>query len=319
MRKINRNKKGIFFTLAAIALSIIILFSFNTYNDYRLKDNMEAIEIRVDTMNSFVQDLEDDIGNGIFISGFRSLLSLEDYMMSKDKFFDDAAVPVTPELDDAFDEVFRLGTIDSEIMDLMENNTFINWTEKIKVQANKTDITLKFTINSVTITQSEPWMVDINVKLKIDVQDKKGVASWTIDKTEGYTKKINITAFVDPLYIVNNHGLVNNTMTMTTVPAFTPSSNLETHLLNSYYVEHSDAPSYLMRFENVLTSSAYGIESLVNVQELIDAGLSTSSRSAVDYIYYDTSITTDCQVEEPVYSWFYLDSDHLSFYKSDCI
>ena len=38
------NKKGIFFTFAAIALATIILFSFNVYNEYRLNEKMEVIE-----------------------------------------------------------------------------------------------------------------------------------------------------------------------------------------------------------------------------------------------------------------------------------
>ena len=72
LKKIN-GRNGVFFTFAAISLAVIIMLSFNAYNDYRLKDNMEVIEIRVNTMNDFVKNLEEDIGNAIFISGFRSL------------------------------------------------------------------------------------------------------------------------------------------------------------------------------------------------------------------------------------------------------
>ena len=75
------NKRGFFFTTIAIALSLVIIISHNVYTGYRLKDEMEAIEIRVDSMNNFIKDLENDIDNAIFIVGFRSLLSLEDYLM----------------------------------------------------------------------------------------------------------------------------------------------------------------------------------------------------------------------------------------------
>jgi len=212
------NKKGIFFTFAAIALSLIIIFSFKVYTDYGLKDKMEVIEIRINTMNNFIIDLENDVENAIFIAGFRSLLSLEDYMMDHDEFFNGVN---TPTLASAFDEVFRLGTIQygtgTEKMFLMNNNTFLNWTDRIKEQANKTDISVDFTVNSVTISQSEPWMVDITVNLDINVKDNKNTATWTIDNKD-YTKKINITSegslikFVDPLYLVENDGLVNNTI-----------------------------------------------------------------------------------------------------------
>ncbi|MCH8003185.1 MAG: hypothetical protein IH934_01010 [Nanoarchaeota archaeon] len=320
------NKKGIFFTFAAIALSIIIILSFNVYTDYRLNDQMGPIEIRIDTMNNFIKDLENDIGNAIFIAGFRSLLSLEDYMMDHDEFFN--AVD-TPTLANAFDEVFRLGTIQygtgTEKMLLMNNNTFLNWTDRMKLQSTRTNIKLEFNIDSVTISQSDPWAVDVTVRLDIDVKDEKNTASWTINNKD-YTKKINITSltgvkkFVDPLYLVNNNGLVNNTITITTVPDFSSSANLNTHLINSYYIEHSDAPSYLMRFENNLGSSSQGIESLVNSQKLIDKGVTTYDRSAVDYIYYGSGITTNCKIVDfESLDWFKLDSSHLGFYGATCI
>ena len=315
--KINKNKKGIFFTFAAIALSIVITLSFNTYNAYRTKDKMELIETRVNTMNTFVKDMQKDLENVIFIAGFRSLLSLEDYMMKYDRFMGQED---SPNLATGFKSLFLNGTIitgiKTETMSLMDNNTFLNWTRRMKAQANKTGIILDFTVNDVTISHSEPWGVDVSVDLRIKVNDTKGTVSWTIDKVS--TKKINISAFVDPLYLVNNNGLVNNTMAVTTVDPSSSSSNLNTHLINSYYIQHSDAPSYLMRFENNLGSSSNGVESLVNSQERIDAGLGALGRSAVDYIYFGTQITTDCEVKNPSYSWFRLDSVHLSFYNSQC-
>lgn len=315
------NKKGIFFTFAAVALSIIILLSFNAYNEYRLKDSMEATEIRIDTMNSFVRDIEDSLGDAAFIAGFRSLLSLEDYMMEHDRFM---GVEDSPNLAAGFKDLFLYGRIttgaNTKSMGLMDNNTFFNWTERMKAQANKTGIELKFTINDATISQSEPWKVDVSVNLKAEAKDKKGTVSWVINKV--LTKKINISGFVDPLYQVNNNGLVNNTIRITPVDPADSESTLNTHLINSYYIAHNDAPSYLMRFENNLASSSNGIESMVNSQKLIDKGLPAKDRSAVDFIYYGTQATTNCEVKNPSYSWFKLDKlpnpNHLDFYDAQC-
>ena len=313
-----RGRKGIFFTFAAIALSLIIIFSFKVYTDYGQKDEMESIEIRIKTMDNFLKGMENDIGNVIFIVGFRSLLSLEDYMMRHGTFLN---VDDYPSLDTAFKEAFVNGAIPRGItedkMVLMKNNTFLNWTNMMKSQANKTGITLGFTINDVTISQSEPWQVDVSVDLTISVQDKKSTASWTISKV--FTQKINITGFVDPLYLVNNNGKVNNTIRKTTVPDFSTEQNLDTHLINSYYIEHSDAPSYLMRFENNLGSSPYGIESLVNSKKLKDEKIKDNDKSAVDYIYFGTQTPEDCQVDKPSYNWFKLDKvPHLGFYNANC-
>lgn len=315
--KINKNKKGIFFTFAAIVLSIIIILSFSTYNAYRTKDKIWLVETRANTMNSFVKDIQEDLKNAVFIAGFRTILSLEDYLMKYGRFMGQED---SPNLATGFKSLFLNGTIitgvATQTMSFMDNNTFLNWTKRMEMQANKTGILLSFTVNDVTISHSEPWMVDVSVDLRIKVNDTKGTASWTIDKV--LTKKINISAFVDPLYLVNNNGLVNNTMSVTTVDPSASSSSLNTHLINSYYIEHSGAPSYLMRFENNLGSSAYGIESLVNSQKRVDAGLSAIGRSAVDYIYFGAQVTTDCEIQNPNYSWFKLDSDHLGFYNTQC-
>lgn len=312
------SKKGFFFTTIAIALSIVLILSFDVYTGYRLKDKMESVEIRVDTMNSFIKGMEDDIENAIFIVGFRSLLSLEDYMMANDDFINNLGT----NLNSAFDEVFSQGTINSEEMSLMKNNTFVYWTNRMIEQADKTNIILNFTINGVTITQTEPWMVDIEVDLRINATDKKNTASWIIDKD--FTKKINITGFVDPLYLVNNDGLVNNTIRKTLINPASSTSNLETHMLNSYYMEHSDAPSYLMRFENNLASSQYGIESLVNVQELQGAGFTPQTKSSVDFIYFGVSNPSSCKIKDlQSYAFFRIDTpdppDHLGFYGAECV
>ena len=317
------NKKGIFFTFAAIALSVIILFSYNVYNEYRLNDKMRVIEIRVNTMNNFVIDLENDMENAINIIGFRSLLSIEEYMMKNDDFIDNLGTT----LSGAFDEAFRLGTINSENMVLMQDNTFVDWIGRMKNISNKTDVTLDFTINSVSIAHSDPWTVDVTVNLDITIQDKKSTASWVIDDKD-YIKKINITSgigddhrFVDPLYLVFNDGLANNTLRRTTVPDFSSISNLQTHVDGripggvggSYYIANTDAPSYLNRFEETtrFTASGNGIESLVDVETVSGLGLGhPSSKTAVDHLYFDTtSSTLNCNIDGMgmSYDWFWLD------------
>ena len=271
-------------------------------------------------MNDFIKDLEDDIENAIFISGFRALLSLEDYMMEWDQFFNEMGAP---SLNDAFKDAFLNGTIMdpnglTEKMSIITDNTFSNWTTKMKDQANKNGIRLNFTINSVSVTQTEPFMVDISINLDISIQDKKNTASWPVDKT--YTKKINITGLVDPLYLVNTDGVANNTIRETIYSNW--PADLSAHLSNAHYRKHTDAPNYLMRFENDLGSDSNGIESLVT-DRLKDEGLSVSPKSAVDFIYFDSASTTvDCNVNEIVDTDFYLDfspdPSHKDFYLASC-
>lgn len=301
------------FTTIGIALALVILFSYNIYNRERLADNMDVIGTRISTMNSFINDMENNIGNVIFVVGFRSLLSLEDYLMINNDFLTNLGT----DIDTAFSEVFQNGTVNSQEMSLMINNTFTNWTTKIESEANKTDIALNITINSVSISQSDPWSVDIFVNVDIDIDDKKNTASWNIDNMV-YSKNMNITGFVDPLYLVNTDGRINNTITRSS--SF-PGS-LSSHYSNHHYIAHTDAPDYLNRFDNDLTASSNGIESLADSAAISALGLGwPAAKTAVDYIYFDTSSsTTDCEITDITEVW--LDTsgdDHQTFYGATCV
>ena len=78
-------------------------------------------------------------------------------MTDHDEFFNGVD---TPTLANAFSEVFRLGTIpygaSIDNMPLMDNNTFLNWTERMKVEANKTGIELEFTVNGALDQTANP-------------------------------------------------------------------------------------------------------------------------------------------------------------------
>jgi len=72
-----------------------------------------------------------------------------------------------------------------------------------------------------------------------------------------------------------------------------------------------------MRFEGNLSSSdCCGIESLVNLNKLADAGVSIdSSSSVVDHVYFNSSYNPPATLKPlGCASWFKLDNEHLSKY-----
>ena len=83
------NKKGIFFTLAAIALSIVIILSFKVYKTYEMKEKANVIGIRVNTINNFIKDIEQDLEKGLYIASFRAFASMGEYIASNGSFIGD--------------------------------------------------------------------------------------------------------------------------------------------------------------------------------------------------------------------------------------
>jgi len=304
------NRKSMFFSITAIALISLVVFSFTIYTSYRLRDKMMVTETRIYSMDIFIDDVEKDVERGIYISGFRALMSMEQYITDRGVFLYDT--------DSCFKEAFLNGTINNSQMGLMNESTFINWTQRIKEQAIKLDIIVDFDINNIIIYQENPWTVNIGLDVTLNLEDIRKTASW--QRPLYITTNISIQEFEDPLYVINSYGRVTNTIIKTTITDFigpnNDTTNLKIHVNNSYYIESNTAPSFLMRLEGNLSDSAYGIESLVNLEEFQAQEVPIRGRSVVDYIYFGDQSTTNYNIKNmPL--WFKLDEEHLATYECE--
>lgn len=299
--------KAMFYTTAAIALTIVIILTYSAYSTYRLSDRMEVIETRIDTMNFFIKDAEKDLSKGAYISGFRTLLSFNQFITTNGTFIDD--------VNSRFKESFLNGTIKQQQMSLMKDSTFTDWANRISAEADKVDIKFNFTINDVKLNQTDPWNVNIGLNISLDIRDKRNTSYWIRERF--LTTRVSVIRFEDPLYIVNTKGRVTNPIVQTNITNFVVNgnvANLLTHMNNSWYIAHNDSPSYLMRLAGNLDNSTFGIESLVNVDELQGQGLQAKDRSIVDYIYFGTKTTTNYRINGTP-EWFKIDSGHLNTYQ----
>jgi len=305
MVRIFKNKKAIFFTFIAIILLTAVVFSFSIYARYRLRTRGLVIETRVNTMNSFMKDIDKDIERGLFISSHRSILSMVEYVSSTGIYIDDSET--------IFDEIFLNGTIEGSPQGLMAETTFTDWISKTQVEGLKINLDIDFNIKNVIINHSDPWYVDVYIETDIYVNDISDLAAWNITKI--LHTSVPITGFEDPVYTVNTNAKVLNVFNKTPFTDFVTvgndTSNLVSHTENSYYLAWSTAPSFLMRLEGNLSASPYGIESLINLQNLIDQGFETDSRSVVDHIYWSNKSVTSYNIDG-MSSWFMMDDEDNS-------
>ena len=300
------NNKGIFFTISAIALIIVMIITYGSYSDYTETEKMNALESRIDTVNFFIKDVEKDLDKGAFIAGFRTVLSFNEYITTNGSFLDN--------VEERFKESFINGTIHNQPLTLMYNSTFTDWGQRISQQAKRVGILFNFTLNDVKLTQSSPWAIDINLNLSLYIRDSSNISSWKRDRL--LTTRINILGFEDPLYVINSKGKITNLIERSNTSQFVVNNNPD-HLIyyanNSLYTTRNGSPSFLMRFEGNLGNSSNGIESLVNIEELQNQGLVIEDRSIVDYIYFGTATTTNERINQTP-TWFKLDTDHIDFY-----
>lgn len=300
-------KEGIFYTSAAIALTLVILVTYSAYSTYRLSDKMDVIETRIETVNFFIKDVEKDINKGAIIAGFRALLSLNQFIATNGSFIGN--------VNEKFKESFLNGTINNQPLSLMKDSTFTDWANKISAEASKVDIRFNFTINEVKLNQSSPWSVDVGLNLSLDIRDKKNTSYWL--RNRYLINTISIIGFEDPLYVINSKGRITNTIVKSNITNFVVNgdvTNLLIHANNSYYIAHNDSPSFLMRLEGSLGNSTFGIESLVNLGEFQQQGLTLKDRSIVDYIYFGTKNTLNYRINKTP-EWFKIDGGHLDVYQ----
>ncbi|MCX6710327.1 MAG: hypothetical protein NTV63_05260 [Candidatus Woesearchaeota archaeon] len=312
-------KKGFFFTVIAIYLIAVLVFSASFQKRYELRKEGQVLSSRIKSMNDFVKDVDKDLERGLYISGFRTLMGLEEYMSSRGFFLNDT--------NSAFQEAFFNKSIGNYSIALLEGSSFSDWAYRINSHAEEMNLKVNFTFNNLTISQSSPWQVDIRINVSMHIWDVSGLASWHREKM--IFSGISIIDLEDPLYSVNTYGRVANSIHKAPSLDFVSGSDtsvLLNHLNNSYYVSSVFAPSFLMRLSGNLSASPYGIESLVDVSELTSQGITAKTKSVVDYIYFSSRVTNYVCVDNALAnpdmpSWFRLDPDdsHASFYEISAI
>jgi len=207
-----------------------------------------------------------------------------------------------------FQTLVMNATLEGVNQSAMENNTYPLWASRMVAQASAIGVTLAMSPGPFAIEQLSPWTVTGRTNLTIYIADALLNASWNVTRQVNGT--IELEAFEDPVYRLGTSGRVTNLVRQTPITDFvsgTNVNNLMAHANESYYRAWTGAPSFLQRLEGKLTnSSPYGIESLVNLQELSDAGLFTSTKSVVDYIYFSSNNPSSCTVNGTP-SWFRMD------------
>lgn len=299
-----RDKRGMFFTLVAIALLSLFLLS---YSIYSISEKREEINKRISSMNDFVFSVEEDLQRKLFISGFRIIFVYEGRILESESYISD--------VDSTFSEAFFNGTINNQISPdeeiLMNGIKFQDIENSLKEDAQKLNLNLSLLNPEISISQEDPWRVKVRLKTNLVIQDRGNLASWNREAIiESY---IPIENFEDPLYIVNTGGDVPVKINKTIYTTFVEGgdvSNLLSHLGNKYYINSTSAPSFLDRLEGNLSADENGIESLVYLPSLSAA---IKDKSAVDYIYFSNDNPSSTGVAG-MPAWFKLDDAHKIVY-----
>ena len=307
------NKRGVFFSMIAILLVGTLIYSINIYQGYKLRERSAIIESRINAMNNFLIDIDNDIERGLYISGYRALFNTINYITEiRGDYIGDA--------NETFCELLLNGTYLGNHSNggFMFNNTFMNWSERMVAQADAMDMDLKITINNVRLFQENPWKVSVEINASISLIDHRNTANWTTHKL--VDAEISILDFEDPVYAIETSGDVSNYFRRTNNTDFVDDDNntgvLNEHNKQMYYVNNSLAPSFLKRLEGDFSSDPNGIESLVYLPDIWTEGIKLYNKSVIDYIYFEDSYPEDSDnFIKDMPNWFKIDDNHLDLYE----
>lgn len=311
------SKKGIFYLLLSSIFIALMIVVFLAYKEYSYTDKQKVFETRVRTINDFIRSIDTDSKRVIYISGFRSLIAMEDYVAKTGQYLNDS--------EEMFRVAFYNGTVNGTSVDVLKDATYSDYLNKLRVIADMIGLDINISVSNITgiiLYQEFPWQVIVNVTVQINLIDQKGLARWDFSKT--YSANVSIISIRDPVYSVATNGRVPNPIRISNISDFITGNkdpaNLLDHIRNMSYTNNSLAPSFLMRLEGNFSSSPYGIESFVYIPEL-DTQVVTydASRSIIDYILFSnsTNITASysnvtCYVQNitGTYDWFKIDVNH---------
>ncbi len=270
-------RKGIFFTITAVLLLLALATVIAFQAKYKPTDRT-VLESRTSSMNDFVRTVKSDLQRGLYISSFRAVLSMQEYVTGNGVYISD----VQPE----FRKAMTTGMIGNQSMNLMDDSTFTDWTSRIKSAAKEANILANISIDGLGIRHIDSWTLLVESNISINITDDLNTASWRFNQS--VSSQIPVSGLEDPFFTIMSNGKITRQVNITPYEGnYAPSgntANLKKHI-DGFYYSNSTGPSYLMRLEGNFSNSSFGMESFVNVPELQANSISQYKNTMVDYVY----------------------------------
>ena len=274
------SRRGFLFTTVAVIFVTAIVIYVSAQE--RIYPRTLSQTNRVLVMDAYLENLEEDLPRAAYIACFRSLIAMEEYIATTGTF--------TTDFDGMFTSLFTNGTINGTAYGIMNQSSFVDFTQRFSTIAARQGMSANLTVLAVNASQSDPWFVDLVATVHIQLRDTATSVSW--NRTVQITSRVPITDIKDPLYSVGTQGRAPHVVRQGNItPPYVGAGNdttpLQQILNNSWYIATSVAPSFLQRFSGDLSSDPNGIMSFVDVTELRAQDIIVDScKSVADYVFF---------------------------------
>lgn len=318
----NKNKKGFYFTVIVLfCIILLLLTSFQVKKEY----SSEGMKTRILTTNNFIKSMEKDASRAIYISSYRTMIVVLDYMTAKHDYLDEKP------LDEVFADALFNGSLQNTLnfvgsQGILENSSLRDWQARSSFLARATGLNLTFediTPETLEVTQQSPWAITISIAVNYNISDPISGVNWKRDTRINASLPI-INTFEDPLYAIEfgsacgNKVVDSDDLKPLAIPPTCGSTNLtvfvDTDGAGSRYVNSNRAPSYLDRitgnlscFREKTCTNPNGIESLMNIPDMGLCGYPIDPTSTVVDFRYSYSYGNAHVAGDGSEPWIYLD------------
>ena len=329
-------KKGFVFTFISILFVSVILIAFliQVTNVTRVKT--EESRVKVETVNSFLRSIEkNQINSALKTSTTRSLEAMTNCIIEqgkgKNSLYKDPVNVLTNLIE--FGDLSRAGNdrkqqCDNIISETMTVNnklaTISNSLEELISAADQIGLDLDFYPDGpekipptsgdyqLTITQTDPWNIDVAIILDFDLKTKDNTIKWEIRDFQN-TGKTSIIGLRDPAYaafegksfvIYRWNGIDIDDM-ITNVKFYDPVAQGKATFGDDVNdPKDITPPSYIERFDEDdynkgrAQYSCCGIEAIIKPSD----AKAPLDRTWVDYLQYDAPkvVGVSCTTDDPI-------------------
>ncbi len=282
------NKKGVFFTLLSLVMSIVLVTFFSYEFEPKVDDEIVVIKSALESLNFLMLDVNDYyLPRALYISGYRALESMT-WAQNQTGFFTDPR--------HRFEEALWNGTLHNVtingsqtnlILPLMENNTLRYLLEKIKnITSQEFNVNMTYQKpHNITIEDEDAFELKITMKINYILNDSKLESEW--NRTSRIVTYIDVYGLTEPLeFIISPNGSARHSINQYYGSIGNTSQFLSLYQSDIYY-KSEKAPSFWNRMQNqIIPSECCGFERLIHPDQLPASINNDTNRSYVDYLFW---------------------------------
>ena len=306
--------QGIFYSGTAIILVTLMAVHIISYVDaVRTEGAHAALRMRTSELSNLLESAELDMPRVVEISSKRALVSAVNEVDLRGAGLDDATVRMR--------ELMLNGTIYGAPAIWMNESHIPAWTARVASLVSKRGFLVNITLEELTVEPYDSFRLISRLRWNITASDSVG--SIRVARNLTTEVLVPLEGVEDPLYLLGSRGLAHRNVYAATFLVHNRST-LDDAISSGYYMNSSEAPSFLDRLENNLivpskyndmTPAQIGLETFVSLPELYSAGVDVRpNQTMIDHLYFGETNITGFRVNGSVHDWFRLEQTHADKY-----